>query len=137
METEFSAVPPDKTFLVWNRVAPLFEKLVVRHNYSSLEDIFKRIGVDKTHLLWIAWEKDNLENIVLALLTYVYDGILIISSCAGNDIESWLDHFETLEKFAKDNDCNRIQIRSARKGWSKPLKEKGIKVIAYTYEKNL
>ena len=36
---------------VWTKVAPLFDKLVTRQNYSSLEEIFTRIGVNKTHLL--------------------------------------------------------------------------------------
>ena len=70
--------------------APLFDKLVTRQNYSSLEEIFTKIGVNKTHLLWVAWEKNNLDNVLLALLTCIHDNILIISCCGGDKIDTWL-----------------------------------------------
>ena len=57
------------------------------------------------------------------------------------NFESWdenvLEHFKTLERFAIDNNCNRIQIRSGRKGWAKPLEQFNMKVTAYTFEKSL
>ena len=137
MQTEFFAVPPDNVLSVWTKVAPLFDKLVTRQNYSSLEEIFTKIGVNKTHLLWVAWEKDNLDNVLLALLTCIHDNILIISCCGGDKIDTWLEHFKTLERFAIDNDCDRIQIRSGRKGWAKPLEQFNMKVTAYTFEKSL
>ena len=59
MEVEFSAVPTDQVLPLWNRVAPLFQKLIDREGRGSLEDIFKKLAIDKTDLLWITWEKNN------------------------------------------------------------------------------
>ncbi|MEK9954999.1 MAG: hypothetical protein VW577_06285 [Pelagibacteraceae bacterium] len=137
METEFSIVPPEHILGVWNKVAPLFEKLIKRQNYSSLEEIYKNIGINKTHYLWIGWEKENLDNILFCLLTSIYGNVLVISGCTGNGMNNWIHHFKTLENFAKDTGCNKIQIRSGRKGWSKELNKFGMKIKAYTFEKNI
>ncbi len=137
MNTEFSAVPPDQILPIWKKVAPLFEKLINRQEYSSLEEVYKKIGINKTHLLWIGWEKGNLDNIVLCLLTTIHDDVLVLSACAGIGMEDWMHHFKTLEQYGKDSGCKKIQIRSGRKGWTKELNKFGMKVKAYTFEKQI
>lgn len=141
LEVEFSAVPPDQVLPIWNRVAPLFEKLIEEQGTGSLKDYYKRIAVDKTHLLWITWEKNNLNNILMVLLTHVKDQILDVSCCAGKDLDKWTNAYLTtcriLEDFGRDVGCKRSRILHGRKGWSKLLSKIDMNVTGYTYEKEL
>jgi hypothetical protein len=141
MEIEVSAIPPDGILPIWNKIAPLFEKAIERRQQGSLESIFNRLAIQKRDLLWMVWEKDNLENILTVVITRVIKGttynILEIVFCGGEKKYLWMEHFPTLEKFAKENNCTKIQIKNGRKGWKKELDKYGMKVTGYTFEKNI
>ena len=141
MKTEFSAISPDGILSIWNRIAPLFEKIINRRQQGSLENLFYRLAIQKRDLLWVAWEKDNLDNILMVVITRLVEekphNILEILTCAGEKKYLWMEHFPTLEKFAKENNCTKIQIKNGRKGWKKELDKYGMKVTGYTFEKNI
>ena len=139
MEVEFSAVPTDQVLPLWNRVAPLFQKLLDREGRGSLEDIFKKLAIDKTDLLWITWEKNNLDNILMVVITRLYkDHSLELLACSGKKRYLWLDYmFPILEKFANDNNCKTILIKHGRKGWKRDLEKQGMKITGYTFEKSI
>jgi hypothetical protein len=138
MEVEFSAVPTDQVLPLWNRVAPLFQKLIDREGRGSLEDIFKKLAIDKTDLLWIAWEKNNLDNILMVVITRLYrDHSLELLACSGKKRYLWMNYFSILDKFAKDNNCKTIKIKNGRKGWKRELEKQGMKITGYTFEKSM
>jgi len=138
MEIEFSAIPSEHVLYVWPKVAPLFDKLITKQGHSSLEEIYKNIGINKTHLLWIGWEKNNIDNIVVCLLTNIQHDMLIISACAGINMKDWVFKvLSILDNFANDSKCKKMHIRSGRKGWAKSLQEYGMKITAYTFEKKI
>jgi len=141
METEFSIIPSEHILKVWNNIAPLLEKLIKRQGFSSLEEEFKKIAINKSHTLWIAWNKKDFNDVVMVLQTRIYDNILQIESCAGKDLNSWmncyLEHCETLAQYGRDNNCKKSLIFNGRKGWSKILSKIDMKVTGYSYEKEL
>ena len=58
--------------------------------------------------------------------------------CAGNNINRWIRHIETIEDWAKDKNCFAIEI-VGRDGWKKYLdyKIKGKEDNATIYRKML
>ena len=141
MKTEFSAISPDGILSIWNRIAPLFEKIINRRQQGSLENLFFRLAIQKRDLLWVAWEKDNLDNILMVVITRLVEekphNILEILTCAGEKKDLWLEYFTVLEEFAKDNNCKRIQIINGRKGWKKDLVKRGMRITGYAFEKRI
>mgnify|MGYP003136501197 CR=1 FL=1 len=146
MQVEISAIPPDQIISLWNKVAPLFEKLLVRQQYGSLEEIFDRLAITQHDLLWLGWEKGNINNIIMVIGTRVVQGnpdqdetnILELLGVAGEQRYLWDEKLSSkLEQFAKDNGCNRIRIKSGRKGWKKFLYKQGMKITGYTFEKKI
>jgi hypothetical protein len=137
MDTEFSAVPPDDILPIWNKIAPLFENIINYHNSGSLEEVFTKLVIEKRDLLWMAWERDNIDNILMVVVTRVVDKSFEILGCSGEKRYLWMDYFKVLEDFAKDNNCNRIKIRDGRKGWKKDLAKRNMKITGYTFEKKI
>jgi hypothetical protein len=138
MKVEFSAVPPDQVLPLWNKVAPLFQKIIDYNERGSLEEVFKKLTIDKTDLLWVAWKKNNLNKILMVVVTRLHeDNVLEILACGGEKRYLWMEYFSTLERFAKDNNCTRITIKNGRKGWKRELAKKDMKITGYTFEKNI
>ena len=55
--------------------------------------------------------------------------------CTTDDINNWLEPIqETIEKFAKHNNCNSIEV-AGRKGWARKLK--GYEQKIYLFSKEL
>ena len=137
MQVEHSAIHPEYILPIWSKVGPLFDRLITEQGTDSLENMYNRFAINKSNLLWIAWEKDNLDNILIALDTRLREKTFEILGCVGRDRHLWLDYFSTLEQYAKDNKCNKIMIKNGRKGWQKDLAKQGMKVTGYTFEKKL
>jgi hypothetical protein len=138
MQVEFSAIHPDHILPLWKKIAPLFERLVNEQGSDSLENIFNSLVIKQHNLLWMAWEKDNLDNILMVISTRLVEGgIFEILGCVGQDRYLWMNYFSTLEQYAKDNNCTRIMIKNGRKGWQRDLSKQGMKITGYTFEKNI
>jgi len=145
MKVEFSAVPPDQVIPIWKRIAPLLETIWDNPNSNRLEEVFKGLVIEKTSLLWMAWDKEDVSNILMVLVTRLTEGniskdettVLEIIGCAGQQRNLWMNYFEVIENFAKDNKCNRIKIINGRMGWQKDLAKKGMRVTAYSFAKKI
>ena len=102
MQVEFSAIHPDHILPLWKKIAPLFERLVNEQGSDSLENIFDSLVIKQHNLLWMAWEKDNLDNILMVISTRLVEGgIFEILGCVGQDRYLWMNYFSTLEQYAK------------------------------------
>ena len=145
MQVEFSAIHPDYILPIWKKIAPLFETIWDNPNSNKLEEIFKELVIDNTSLLWMACDKEAVENILMVLVTRLVEGnpskdettVLEILGCAGQQRNLWMNYFEVIENFAKDNNCNKIKIINGRMGWKKDLAEKGMRVTGYSFAKKL
>ena len=138
MQVEFSAIHPDHILPLWKKIAPLFERLVNEQGSDSLENIFDSLVIKQHNLLWMAWEKDNLDNILMVISTRLVEGgIFEILGCVGQDRYLWMNYFFTFDQYAKDNNCTRIMIKNGRKGWQRDLSKQGMKITGYTFEKNI
>jgi len=143
METSCSAIDSETVIKLWSKVAPLLEKVTKIDPLITLEELFKRLCVDETDLLWIAWEKNNTANILTVMVTRILGtkesgGPVLVMYCLGGvDKDSWLEHFRFIEKYAIDTNCNEIRIIDSRKGWKKDFKKIGLDVIRYTYSKKI
>ena len=146
MQVEISAIPPDQIIHIWNRVAPLLERLIREQGYGSLEEVFERHAIKQYDLLWVAWEKNNLDNILMVISTRIVEGnkekgetnILELLGVVGEQRYLWDTNLSfKLQQFAKDIECNRIKIKNGRKGWKKFLAKQGMKITGYTFEKKI
>ena len=146
MQVEISAIPPDQIIHIWNRVAPLLERLIREQGYGSLEEVFERHAIKQYDLLWVAWEKNNLDNILMVISTRIVEenkekgetNILELLGVVGEQRYLWDTNLSfKLQQFAKDNECNRIKIKNGRKGWKKFLAKQGMKITGYTFEKKI
>ena len=146
MQVEISAIPPDQIIHIWNRVAPLLERLIREQGYGSLEEVFERHAIKQYDLLWVAWEKNNLDNILMVISTRIVEGnkekgetnILELLGVVGEQRYLWDTNLSfKLQQFANDNECNRIKIKNGRKGWKKFLAKQGMKITGYTFEKKI
>ena len=74
MQVEFSAIHPDYILPLWNKIAPLFEKVIEYNRQGSLEYVYNNLAIEKKDLLWVAWEKDNIDNILMVVITRLVEG---------------------------------------------------------------
>ena len=77
--------------------------------------------------LWIAWEGSVDDIIVRACLVTKIEKSPIAQWCrgilvAGNKPDDWFDHIETIEKWAKDKGCGKMNFigRCGLEHWLKP-----------------
>jgi len=143
METSISAIDSETVIKLWSKVAPLLEKVTIKDPIITLEELFKRLCIDGTHLLWIVWEKNNTDNIIAVMVTNILGtkesgGPVLLMYCLGGiNKEDWLEHFKFLENYAIDNGCNEMRVIDGRKGWNKDFKKLGLNTIRYTYSKKI
>ena len=143
MKTNISAIAPENIIKIWHKVAPLLEKATDKDSIITLEDIFNQLYTYNTALLWIVWDKKNTDTIISAMLTSILGTkesggpVLTMYCLGGTDKGSWLEHFNFVEKYAIDNDCNEMRIIDGRKGWEKDFKKLGLNTIRYTYSKKI
>ena len=110
---------------VWFGVARLLERIKDRD--KTLIEIYQGLR-DRKYQLWTGWEDTNL-SLVLVTETYTLKGRQVCSLflCAGNDMDRWLDHFPTVEKWAESKGYEVCQL-VGRKGWARVLKTMGYSV---------
>ena len=51
MQVEFSAIHPDYILPLWNKIAPLFEKVIEYNRQGSLEYVYNNLAIEKKDLL--------------------------------------------------------------------------------------
>ena len=143
METSISAIDSETVIKIWSKVAPLLEKVTIKDPIITLEELFKRLCIDGTHLLWIVWEKNNTDNIIAVMVTNILGtkesgGPVLLMYCLGGiNKEEWLEHLKFIESYALDNGCNEMRVIDGRKGWKKDFKKLHLNIIRYTYSKKI
>jgi len=131
------AVPIDQIPRIWPIAGPLLKKAAetTGPRFSEM-DIFDHL-MDGVLALWVVIDE---EEIVAALTTrivaYNKCRALSIDWVGGSRMREWLNPaLDILEKYARDNDCKRLE-GYGRKAWGRALAKRGWEpdYIAYKME---
>ena len=112
-------VPQDDLHIVWNEVEPLIKK-ALDDTYTA-RDILDGL-VKNAFQLFISWE-DKVESAVITeVIQYPQKKVCRYFLAGGSNMNNWLEPIQQeIEKFAKYNQCNAIEV-AGRKGWLRKLK---------------
>ena len=120
------AIIPD----YWPVASGLLDRAV---SYSGgryeLADIFDALMSGKMQLC-SAGGDDGKPHVVAVteIVNYPHKRVANISMLAGEGRDRWLHHLESVEKWARDNDCEAIELRG-RAGWERVLKDWDLRQI--------
>jgi hypothetical protein len=125
-------VPKEDLHIIWNEIEPLIKKAL--DDCYTTNDILKGLVFEKFQL-FISWENKVESAVVTEVAQYPQKKILRYFLAGGNNINNWLEPIqEKIEKFAKLNNCNSIEV-AGRKGWARKLK--GYEQKIYLFSKEL
>ncbi|HAI17060.1 MAG TPA: hypothetical protein DCM10_02975 [Xanthomarina gelatinilytica] len=125
-------VPKEDLHIIWNEIEPLIKKAL--DDCYTTDDILKGLVFEKFQL-FISWENKVESAVVTEVAQYPQKKILRYFLAGGNNINNWLEPIqEKIEKFAKLNNCNSIEV-AGRKGWARKLK--GYEQKIYLFSKEL
>jgi len=100
---------------LWRLVKPEIERAIANGCQWNMQEIHDRI-TDGRMQLWIYGEHE----IDAVLVTRCTDHCLLLA-CAGYNMHRWLRHLSLIEVFARQMDCQRMELHG-RRGWQKVLK---------------
>jgi hypothetical protein len=125
-------VPKEDIHFIWNEVESLIKKAL--DDCYTTDDILKGLIFDKFQL-FISWENKVESAVVTEVAQYPQKKVCRYFLAGGSNINNWLEPIqETIEKFAKHNNCNSIEV-AGRKGWARKLK--GYEQKIYLFNKEL
>ncbi len=125
-------VPKEDLHIIWNEIEPLIKKAL--DDCYTTDDILKGLVFEKFQL-FISWENKVESAVITEVAQYPQKKILRYFLAGGNNINNWLEPIqEKIEKFAKLNNCNSIEV-AGRKGWARKLK--GYEQKIYLFSKEL
>lgn len=109
-------VDPARVHEIWPNVSGLIYKAMDKGKLGSFAEVKKEV-LAGNYLLWLAYDGANVKGaVVTALEKTEWDKSCVIVACGGKFIEEWIDLMPVIEKFARDEGCNRILIYG-REGW--------------------
>ena len=125
-------VPPDDLYIIWNEVEQKIKPAL--DDCYTPQDIIDGLIQDRFQL-FISWE-DYVESAVITeIAQYPQKKICRYFLAGGNNMDNWLEPIQKeIEKFAKHNNCNSIEV-AGRKGWARKLK--GYEQKIYLFSKEL
>ena len=124
-------VPEKDLHFIWNEVEPLIKKAL--DDCYTTDDILKGL-INNSFQLFISWNNKVESAVVTEVAQYPQKKICRYFLAGGSNMENWLEPIqEEIEKFAKHNQCQAIEV-AGRKGWSKKLKGYEQKIYLFTKE---
>ena len=119
-------LPPEKLEEVWPLIEGYARQMADRMPDDWPVEEIKRASAEREITLWLVWEPETKRHHALAATCVARrpsgKRILVIEFCAGHDSERWVHLISDLEKFGRDNGCERIELRG-RSGWARRLPE--------------
>ncbi len=112
---------------IWHEVKPLIDKVLNRTNGEMLSEDVLNLLLNRKQHLFIGGdvEKDEiLSALVAEIINYPRKKVFRIitwSTKSGRDADFWLTLFDTIEDFARNQNCVSIEAW-ARKGLARRLK---------------
>lgn len=130
-------VPTHLLHTCWDEVSRQLHRLeVVSDGRMSVQKTFDDVLFERLQL-WVAInDDDRIVGVVTSRITdYPYVRLLTLEGCAGYGLLQWIGPMhDILEKWAKDNACNGMEM-TGRRGWKRKLSGFGWKTHMVTYQK--
>ena len=116
LDTPIAGVPSHHIMRVWERVEPLFKRVVKPETGWSLKALLTALQLGYIQL----WIIGNFQGVVTTqILERPTEKVLWVQFMAGKNMVDWLDDWiKVQEAFARDRSCSVVEF-SGRKGWKK------------------
>ena len=121
---EARLIRPADVFLVWDEVKPLVDKALVKSDeaYSSLD--YLELILREVCALWIGVDNNEIKSALVCEVTQLPRAkilqIHIWATKSGHDYEPWMELFDSIEDYGRENGCSCIEV-TVRKGIAKKL----------------
>ena len=135
LETPIGGVAPEMIMAVWERVEPLLRRVVKPSTGFRLDDVLYRLQLAQ----WQLWVIGDFQAAaVTEIQIRPLHPVLWVQFIAGDDIDSWLNDWETvLYHFGKAHNCAAIEF-NGRRGWNKfQNKFRNYKPVMTTYRREI
>ncbi len=114
-------LPPEEVLDRWLVLSPLIKDALNKgQGENTLLDHMKRILNFNTHC-WLITDDEEIKGVILTeFIQYTQHRTLHVITLSGNNFESWVHLYPTIEQFAKDAGCKAVE-QWGRPGWAKVL----------------
>jgi len=136
-------IPKDKVELSWNKVEQSVTEALIRSGGYANSNHFKQWCTEGKCQLWILWdveepivEKKYYGVVITEVIQRPLQKCFYIRIMTGHHREKWQHLIKELEKFAYENDCDKMEL-IARPGWEKVLRNFRYKKSHVLLEKQL
>lgn len=136
-------IPKDKVELSWNKVEQSVTEALIRSGGYANSNHFKDWCIEGKCQLWILWdaeepiaEKKYYGVSITEVIQRPLQKCFYIRIMTGHHREKWQHLIKVLEKFALDNNCDRMEL-IARPGWERILRNFRYKKSHVLLEKQL
>jgi len=136
-------IPKDKVEASWNRVEQSITEALIRSGGYANSNHFKEWCTEGRCQLWILWDAEEPVDIkkyygvvVTELIQRPLQKCFYIRIMTGHHREKWQHLIKELEKFAYENNCDKMEL-IARPGWEKVLRNFRYKKSHILLEKQL
>lgn len=117
---ELRWVEPADVPKIWPHISHLIVRAMFRGGMGRFEDVERDVLTNNAYL-WLAIESNSvLATAVTKVTTEKDHRLCTIVACGGHDWERWGSLIEGLEKYARAENCQRMEI-CGRPGWVKRL----------------
>ena len=106
---------------IWQEARPLIASALARGNGGFAEEDILGALLSREMQLWLYVEGRIKGVVVTELVNYPRLRACLLVLCAGTDIQGWIHHIETLERWASAQGCEVIEAYG-RRGWARLLK---------------
>ena len=129
-------VPTQHVPYVWDDVASMLVKAVVRSGGRfSIDDLYHEL-LDGTQSLWLALDGDKIIGTATIKVNRYKTGLVTLSYeyLGGEDVRRWMHQaHEVMLRYAKEYGCHKIEI-VGRSGWKPLLEQLGGRQTNVQYE---
>ena len=136
-------IPKDKVELSWNKVEQSVTEALIRSGGYANSNHFKEWCTEGKCQLWILWdveepivEKKYYGVVITEVIQRPLQKCFYIRIMTGHHREKWQHLIKHLEKFAVDNNCDKMEL-IARPGWERVLRNFRYKKSHVLLEKQL
>ena len=136
-------IPKDKVELSWNKVEQSVTEALIRSGGYANSNHFKEWCTEGKCQLWILWdveepivEKKYYGVVITEVIQRPLQKCFYIRIMTGHHREKWQHLIKNLEKFALDNNCDKMEL-IARPGWERVLRNFRYKKSHVLLEKQL
>ena len=136
-------IPKDKVEPSWNKVEQSVTEALIRSGGYANSNHFKEWCAEGKCQLWILWdakepvaEKKYYGVVITEVIQRPLQKCFYIRIMTGHHREKWQHLIKHLEKFALDNNCDKMEL-IARPGWERVLRNFRYKKSHVLLEKQL